>query len=110
MISVLLVQPDGTDVRFSDTSAVAQLDRAPQDPPEREQTEVAGSSPAGGCVRLLVNALTMLEVERALILYYLDRCGGVQRRAAAAMGMPRATFNDHVRKMGLVAVAAEVKP
>lgn len=83
MISVLLVTPDG----------------------ERRYTE---EDPEAGDVRLLVRELTMLEVERALILYYLDRCGGSQRRAAVALGLPRSTLNDRVRRWGLVATAVEV--
>lgn len=85
MIAVLLVTPDGTEVPFAADHPLAKE-----------------------AVRLLVRELTMLEVERALILYYLDRCGGSQRRAAVALGLPRSTLNDRVRRWGLVATAVEV--
>lgn len=123
MISVLLVTPGG-DVPYklaeaergggqpnacgsaSDEACEARVSYT--QPGEGPSAAAPSASPVN--VRLLVRELTMLEVERALILHYLDRCGGSQRRAAVAMGVPRSTLNDRVRRLGLVATGLEVKP
>lgn len=59
-------------------------------------------------VTLIVRELRMAEIERATYLYALDVCGGGIRRAAAFLGIPRSTFAERVKRMGLVAVKAEV--
>jgi DNA-binding NtrC family response regulator len=41
------------------------------------------------------------EFERRLILSALDRCGGHQRRAAAALGLLPSTLNEKMRRLGL---------
>jgi DNA-binding NtrC family response regulator len=41
------------------------------------------------------------EYERRLILSALDRCGGHQRRAAAALGLLPSTLNEKMRRLGL---------
>ncbi|WP_024325900.1 helix-turn-helix domain-containing protein [Thioalkalivibrio sp. AKL19] len=47
-------------------------------------------------------ALVMNEVERPLLASVLERCGGNQSRAAALLGLNRATLRKKLRTHGLV--------
>ncbi len=47
-------------------------------------------------------ALVMNEVERPLLACVLERCGGNQSRAAALLGLNRATLRKKLRTHGLV--------
>lgn len=47
-------------------------------------------------------ALVMNEVERPLLASVLERCGGNQSRAAALLGLNRATLRKKLRAHGLV--------
>lgn len=47
-------------------------------------------------------ALVMNEVERPLLACVLERCGGNQSRAAALLGLNRATLRKKLRSHGLL--------
>jgi Fis family transcriptional regulator len=47
-------------------------------------------------------ALVMNEVERPLLASVLERCGGNQSRAAALLGLNRATLRKKLRTHGLL--------
>jgi DNA-binding NtrC family response regulator len=90
VVTILIVAEDGTETPF-------------------REAEMAGGhppSPVAQEVRLLVRELRLLEVERQLYLWALDRAGS-GRKAAELLGVPRATFAGRIKRMGLVPVKVE---
>lgn len=68
-------------------------------PPSSPQLWVREPKVPWGMVR--VEGRTMLEVEREVLLYSLESCGGSQAEAARKLGLPRQTLHDRLRRHGL---------
>jgi transcriptional regulator with GAF, ATPase, and Fis domain len=65
----------------------------------RTLVERPSDTPAGA---LSFGAMTMDEIERKAILEAIERCGGKRSEAAKALGMPRRTFYNRLRKHGIL--------
>jgi DNA-binding NtrC family response regulator len=77
-------------------------------PPEIHEIEIAAAEPAQRPVAIpgtpdegINFALTMSQVERELILRYLEKAGGNKRRAARMLQLSRTTLIDKLQRLGV---------
>jgi DNA-binding NtrC family response regulator len=60
--------------------------------------------PSGDQLRnglLALSGRSFDQIERAVFVWALDQNGGSRRRAARALGLPRSSFCDKVKRYGL---------